>query len=40
MNYGYQEIVTLMNLSDAGLFKLKDKKAAGYFDWNWQRIKE
>ena len=40
MNYGYQEMVTLMNLSDAGLFKLKDKKAPGYFDWNWQRIKE
>jgi vacuolar protein sorting-associated protein 33B len=40
MNYGYQEMVTLMNLSDAGLFKLKDKKSTGYFDWNWQRIKD
>lgn len=40
MNYGYQEMVTLMNLSDAGLFKLKDKKAPGYFDWNWQKIKD
>lgn len=39
MNYGYQEIVTLMNLQDAGLFKLKDKKAPGYFDWNWEKIK-
>ena len=40
MNYGYQEIVTLMNLQEAGLFKLKDKKAPGYFDWNWSKIKE
>lgn len=40
MNYGYQEMVTLMNLQDAGLFKLKDKKAQGYFDWNWEKIKE
>lgn len=40
MNYGYQEMVTLMNLADAGLFKLKDKKAPGYFDWNWTKIKE
>ena len=42
MNYGYQEMVTLMNLQDAGLFKLKekDKKAAGYFDWQWNKIKE
>jgi hypothetical protein len=40
MNYGYQEMVTLMNLSDAGLFKIKDKKMPGYFDWNWQKIKE
>jgi len=22
------------------LFKLKDKKAPGYFDWNWNKIKE
>ena len=40
MNYGYQEMVTLMNLSDAGLFKVKDKKMPGYFDWNWLKIKE
>lgn len=39
MNYGYQEITTLMNLQDAGLFKLKDKKAPGYFEWNWEKIK-
>jgi hypothetical protein len=39
MNYGYQEIVTLMNLQDAGLFKLKDKKAPGYMEWNWEKIK-
>ena len=32
-------MVTLMNLSDAGIFKLKDKKAPGYFDWNWDKIK-
>lgn len=32
-------MVTLMNLADAGLFKLKDKKAPGYFDWNWEKIK-
>ena len=38
MNYGYQEIVTLMKLQDAGLLKLKDKKAPGYFDWNWDKI--
>ena len=40
LNYGYQEMVTLMNLEDAGLFKLKDKKAPGYFDWNWNKIKD
>ena len=41
MNYGYQEMVTLMNLQDAGLFKQKlDKKQQGYFDWNWNKIKE
>ena len=40
MNYGYQEIVTLMNLQDAGLFKLKDKKAPGYFEWNWQKVQD
>jgi len=39
MNYGYQEIITLMNLQDAGLFKEKNKKAVGYFDWNWEKIK-
>ena len=39
MNYGYQEMVTLMNLADAGIFKMKDKKAPGYFDWNWDKIK-
>ena len=22
------------------MFKLKDKKAPGYFDWNWNKIKE
>ena len=32
-------MVTLMNLQDAGLFKLKDKKAPGYYDWNWEKIK-
>ena len=41
MNYGYQEMVTLMNLQDAGLFKQKlDKKQQGYFEWNWNKIKE
>lgn len=40
MNYGYQEMITLMNLQDAGLFKLKDKKVAGYVDWNWEKIKD
>jgi hypothetical protein len=39
MNYGYQEMITLMNLQDSGMFKLKDKKAPGYFDWNWEKIK-
>lgn len=39
MNYGHHEIVTLMNLQDAGLLKVKDKKAPGYFDWNWEKIK-
>lgn len=33
MNYGYQEMVTMMNLQDAGLFKEKNKKNPGYFDW-------
>jgi len=28
-----------MNLQDAGLFRLKDKKAPGYFDWQWEKIK-
>jgi hypothetical protein len=33
MNYGYQEMVTLVNLQDAELFKQKlDKKQEGYFD--------
>jgi hypothetical protein len=27
-----------MKLQDAGLFKLKDKKEPGYFDWNWDKI--
>lgn len=41
MNYGYQEMVTLMNLQDAGLFRMKfDKKQPEYFDWNWQKIKD
>jgi len=40
MNYGYQEMITLLNLQEAGLFKLKDKKAPGYFDWNWNKIKD
>lgn len=35
MNYGYQEMITLMNMQDAGLIKLKDKKN----DWNWEKIK-
>lgn len=38
MNYGYHEMITLMNLQDAGLFKVKDKKAPGYFDWTWSKI--
>lgn len=29
-----------MNMQEAGLFKLKDKKAPGYFDWNWEKIKD
>ena len=29
-----------MNLQEAGLLKEKNKKAAGYFDWNWQKIKD
>ena len=29
----------MMNMQDAGLFKVKDKKAPGYFDWNWEKIK-
>lgn len=35
MNYGYQEMVTLMNMQDAGLIRLKDKKDS----WNWDKIK-
>lgn len=35
MNYGYQEIVTLMNMQDAGLIRVRDKKDA----WNWEKIK-
>ena len=30
MNYGYQELITLMNLQDAKLLRVKDKK----FDWS------
>ena len=26
-------------MQDAGLFKLRDKRAPGYFDWNWDKIK-
>mmetsp|Transcript_12718 Transcript_12718/g.21434 ORF Transcript_12718/g.21434 Transcript_12718/m.21434 type:complete len:99 (+) Transcript_12718:1349-1645(+) len=40
MNYGYEHMVTFMSLQDAGLFKIRDKKAPGYFDWNWNKIKE
>ena len=29
-----------MNLQDAGLLKLKDKKAHNYFDWQWQKIQD
>lgn len=29
-NYGYEEIITMMNLQDAKLFRVKDKK----LDWN------
>jgi hypothetical protein len=29
-----------MNLQEAGLLKEKNKKAQGYFDWNWQKIKD
>ena len=36
MNYGYQEMVTLMNMQDAGLLKVKEKKG----DWNWAEIKK
>ena len=32
-------MVTLMNLQDAGLFKIKDKKSPGYYDWQWEKIK-
>ena len=28
-----------MNMQDAGLFKQRDKRAPGYFDWNWEKIK-
>lgn len=39
MNYGYQEVITFMNLEEAGLFKLKDKKSHSHFDWQWEKIK-
>jgi hypothetical protein len=29
MNYGFPEVITLMNLQDAKLLRVKDKK----FDW-------
>ena len=29
-----------MNLQEAGLLKEKNKKSVGYFDWNWQKIKD
>ena len=35
MCYGYSEIITLMNLQDAGLFRVKEKKDV----WNWEKIK-
>lgn len=35
MNYGYQEMITLMNMQDAGLIKIKDRKD----NWNWEKIK-
>jgi len=35
MNYGYQETVTLMNMQDAGLIKVKDRKDT----WKWENIK-
>lgn len=31
-------MVTLMNLQDAGLFRLKDKKDKSQPDWNWDKI--
>ena len=34
LNYGYGELVTLMNLQDAGLFKQEEK------GWNWSGIKD
>jgi hypothetical protein len=33
-------MVTLMNLQDAGILRVKDKKAPGYFDWNFDKISE
>ena len=34
LNYGYGELVTLMNLQDAGLFKPEEK------GWDWTGIKK
>ena len=39
MCYGHQEIVTLMNLQDAGLLKLEDKNAQRR-GWNFEKIDE
>ena len=36
MNYGYQEMITLMNLQDAGLIRVKEKKEV----FNWDKIKD
>lgn len=36
MNYGYQDIVTLMNLEDAGL--LKRRKDTGEAWWDWKTV--
>lgn len=35
INYGYNELVTLMNLQDAGLLKAFDTTKK----WDWNKIK-
>ena len=34
MNYGFQEVLTLMNLQDARLFRAKDKRM------DWSKLKK